>query len=488
MSGRGADAHHPGGQVLVDPAADAELARVGYVVVPFLDAGEVDDLRRGQRALHAQHDDGLVIDFTLADRASMRTAAQLLAPMWDRKLDALFTGHRVVVSTFVVKNPGPASAMAMHREPTFVDGDARTFNTWVPLVAVDAATANGILRLVPGSERLPDGLVGFNTPPNFRHYEGALAEASVGVDVPAGSALVYDTRMLHWSEANTSEVPRPAIAAAVAPRGVPLVNVVATGRRGRRVHRVEPDFFVDVHPAEVLERIHEERPLVRSTEESPVLTPAAVQAAVGLDAPPVRRTVVPGDVEPEPGELRELGGEAAPGAALPDHDVTQGSAVLDGLAPVPWLVVAECAGASVAELGAARPAIPPEVASGLSSLAVGATVAVVVVDAGGRVTLRSDGHLRVASYEAPELRAGLRSGGWVGTLTPGVVFELAGDQPVTLWNDGPGPTWSVLCPGGMPADDPVESEASAAPVRPRGRVARLLGGCWRLGRGGASGS
>jgi len=452
--------------VLVDDAADRELARTGYVVVPFLPADEVERLRGAAVATGRDDDEGLVIGFADPDRTVMRATEAALEAMWTAHLPDLFTGHRIVVSTFITKHPGDASAMAMHREPTFVLGDVRTFNAWIPLVDVSKEQANGVLWLVPGSEDLPQGLVGFNTPPLFRAYEDDLRAAGVGIDVPAGSAVVYDTRMLHWSDANHGVVARPAIAAAVAPQDEPLVHVVATGRRGRRLHRVDPSFFVEHHPNDVAAGLGARWPDVGGADEAPVLRSDDVAAAVALPAAPRRRTVLPGDLVDAPTGREESTPVAVPGAVAAANDVALDlPARTDG--PAGWEVEV-CGHAAIGPLDEVAASVPDGVAVGLRSLAATGGPhqhAVAWLEPGSRLVVRPGGGypLHVATLDAPELRAGLAWSHGVGTLDPGTAHVIDGGHAVTCWNDGPGQAWIVLsapdAPGRTTGDAPTSGEA-----------------------------
>lgn len=463
-------------RVLVDRLADEALDRRGYAIVPFLDADECERLRRSH-TVPAEGDDGLVIDFTLADRSVMQATSDLLAPVWDEHLDRLFLHHRVVVATFIVKHPGPSSRMVMHHEPTFADPAVRTFNAWIPLVDVGPSRANGALRLVLGTEHLPHGLVGFNTPPVFRQYEEVFEQASIAVEVPAGSALVYDTRMLHWSEANASDEPRPAIAAAFAPREAPLLHVVATGRRGRSLYEVDDDFFVDLHPAEVAAMLPTSRAPLRQVEEVSDISPDDVREALGLTAAVVRRTCLPTDLCDAGPPPTELDSEQVADAHLPAHDVPYGPAdVPSGAGPGGYSFPVFASAAAVA-LDRLPDALDARFCAGLRSLAPTETwdrAFVLAVDPGGRVEARpdSDHPVVVCTYEAPQVRAGLRTADGVGSLDPGRSLRIPGGSPWRLWNDGPGPAWVVVSPASR-----LGPPTAVEPDRPsrgvRGRLRRF---------------
>jgi hypothetical protein len=218
----------------------------------------------------------------------MRELRDLLAPVWERVLPTTFAGHRAVMSTFVVKHPGPESGMFLHEDRSYVD-EARTraYTVWVPLTDVGPDTGNGTLEVVPRSHRLATRLGGSHTPDLFRPYERFLRERLVPVAARAGEAVVYDTRTLHASGPNLTDEGRLAVVCAVAPEDEPLLHVVATSRTHRRVHRIHPDFFVEHHPREIEQQMPDDCPVVQEYDEDPVLTPEEVAAAFDSEPPTV---------------------------------------------------------------------------------------------------------------------------------------------------------------------------------------------------------
>lgn len=302
-------------RVLCDRAADEALRDDGYAIVPLLEAAEVREVRAAQRArLDAPDAPGpMAFDYMHHDRAAMHEVAELLAPVWERHLDALFVDHEVVFSTFVLKPPGHGSGMFLHDDRSFVDERRhRAFTVWVPLVDTGPELGNGCLYLVPGSHRIMPAASGTGTPDWIRPYERYLERFLQPVTMRAGEALVYDTKTLHGSTANLTDETREAIATAVAPAGAELIHVVADGER-RRVHRVDHDFFLDVHPATIAEHGMPERyPVVEEyVEELVEASPAAVAAVCDPDDVPVPVVHSPEDGPPVMRGIEPTGAGAA---------------------------------------------------------------------------------------------------------------------------------------------------------------------------------
>lgn len=441
----------PARQALRDPERDRQLAEHGYVVIDFLDQEEVASLVASYAALAPADDEGLTIDFVRQDRGMLRAVAEMLAPVWDRHLDEVLIDHRPVVATFVVKHPGPGSEMVLHHEPTFVDPHvAVTYNVWIPLVDVQADPPNGALELVPGSHRLRFGLGGFNTPLLFRPYEQFLRDHTITLDVPAGSAVVYDSNLLHVSGPNLTSQVRPAIAAAMAPRSAPLVHVVACGRRRRRLYGVDEQFFLDVHPSTVGEVVGRGLPLVRETHDDGHVTPSDVAEALVVDTEPVPQVLVPEDLG-----LGHVAGVLeccnSTTGRFPLDDVGIGASDLGGgHAPGAGLVVTGAVGTSATLAarrrggrGDQRSRVPREVWSLVDRWHAGL---VAVLDVGARLTLAPDdgGSYVVRVFECPMVNSGIATPTGAATFDVGDEITVDAPGPFSLWNDGPGPVWVVF--------------------------------------------
>lgn len=436
---------------LRDPELDRRLAEDGYVIMDFLDGDEVEALRCSYTSISPPEDEGLTIDFMRSDRRMVHATADLLAPMWERHVDEVFLDHRPVVSTFVVKHPGPGSDMVLHNEPTFVDPElAVTYNVWIPLVDVQADPPNGALELVSGSHRLRFGLAGYNTPLLFRPYEQVLREHTVTLDVPAGSAVVYDSRVLHVSGPNLTPAVRPAIAAALAPRSVPLVHVVACGRRRRRLYGVDEGFFLDVHPSTAREVAESGHRVVREAQDDGRITPSDVAVALGIVHEPVGRVAIPDDLGL--GHVTEaLTTRSATLGRYPVADVEVGAGDLGGpLEGAVGLVPVEGRGVyatlAVGRRGG-RAGVGADAPSEVSSL-VGRwrRGLVAVLDEHARLTLAADADASYVArvYECPMVNAGIATPTAAAALEVGDEVLIDGPGPFSLWNDGPGPVWVVL--------------------------------------------
>lgn len=137
----------------------------------------------------------------------------------EARLRALLPDFRPIMHSFVAKRAkSTRGRLGLHQDYTLADpGEHASVNIWCPLIDVDQR--NGCMKVVPGSQA-------FNhisaTPPNPAPYDSVrdILENECMVEVPmsAGSALVFDTRVLHATEENLTQRLRFAVLCNLVPK------------------------------------------------------------------------------------------------------------------------------------------------------------------------------------------------------------------------------------------------------------------------------
>lgn len=442
------------GAVLCDPELDEHLRTEGWALVPVLGPDDLAALTDVFWANTPEGDHGIRLDFLRSDPATKRRLSDAIAPVWDRLMPETFVHHRPIYSSFVVKYPGEDSRMYLHRD-IGVDDERRTtaYSMWLPLEDVSVERGNGVLEIVPKSHQIDHGAFGLSSSILFAPYAAALQELAVPVTMAAGTALVYDARLIHGSPPNQTALPRLAMGCLVARDGAPVVHVQATGRRHRQVHAVDRDFFIEHTPAEIRSQgMPEGYPVIEELDDLVTLTPDEVRAALEVDGPFQPQVVLPPDLGLDPDALAPLLVHPVrrPG---PARDVVLAAADLDGVSAGSDLGGALAVTSTTGRVGARRLKAsgrrlvpPPAAASALAEPLLGrATIgaAMAVVDPGARVGLRSaEQHLtrrELVVLECPQVGAGMATDEAAVQFDVGMVLDVPDGMAVTLWNDGPGP-------------------------------------------------
>ena len=461
--------------ILRDPELDAELVERGFVISPLLDPTEVRQISEAYADLVPSGHDELVIDYLRTDRTIMRAISDLLRPYWERHLPELFLDGRPVLTTVVTKHPGPRSDMYLHDDRTYVDETAfRSATLWIPLVDVGPANVNGGLEVVAGSHRLPTGLAGTNTPDHIRPFEGPLRDLLEPVTVSAGSAVIYDTRLLHASGPNLSDASRSAIVCAVAPRAAKLVHVAATGTRTRRIHAVDERFFLENDPRSLERSMPAEYPVIEEFIDDTRLDAASVQRTLGLDRAPEASVPVPSDVRAglPSGPFAQRGPSRH--TQVPAHPAQRFTAAELGALPWPETLVHDPVEHGIVGRSVVRRNFRRGTSTAAGSTApvqlmdhpLMADLVVIGIEAGGRLefTTTGDGSTGAGSrirssarpgpavwsrelvvLDCPAVGSGMANGGGAVAFNPGEVFDLSPGQRQVIWDDGPGIALLAMC-------------------------------------------
>lgn len=227
----------------------ASLERVGFAVLPLLDADEVARLRSEFEDLHPTPGVGFETDFERNDTEFKHGVTTSTRWVWDRVAPHL-PGYEPFMASYLVKWPTPDSHLDLHADWTYVDEQVQpSYAAWIPLVDTGPDLDNGPLLVVPGSHRLVQSWRGTATPAWYEAGREGFLAAAVPVEAPAGCVVLFDNRILHHSPPNLGTVPRPVLAGAFAPIGATLLHVVGDGGPHARVIEVDPGFFATHNPS-----------------------------------------------------------------------------------------------------------------------------------------------------------------------------------------------------------------------------------------------
>lgn len=214
-------------QIFRDPQLQAQLDKDGCVTVPFLNATELEALRKFYDKMHPdgtvpQMRDGIHMTIWCSDRNYKDEIREALKQILDAASNRLYQDFRLVSPVFIVKRKGADTTFPIHQDWNVVDEtEHRAFNMWIPLH--DVTEANGALWIVKGSHKFPNHVRGPGYLfPKFYHLEDHIREKMEPMEIKAGQALIFYHRVLHGSPPNQEENPRAVVAMSVLPKRVPL--------------------------------------------------------------------------------------------------------------------------------------------------------------------------------------------------------------------------------------------------------------------------
>lgn len=227
------------------------LERVGYDIVPLLSNS---DCKRLIEIFYSLQSPAEIEEFHVsmhgADRHYSGEADGHVRAVLGAKLPGYLGEHELVVGNFVVKRPGGRGAVPVHQDWTFVDERRFTsLSIWCPLT--DVTPDNGTLHVLPGSHALANFLRGPDVPVPFHGHEEVIRARGTALSLPAGHAVIYNHRLVHWSPENVTDAPRVAANLLLIPAGARLCHVRGARRAGSGeldVYEVDRSYFLDARP------------------------------------------------------------------------------------------------------------------------------------------------------------------------------------------------------------------------------------------------
>jgi hypothetical protein len=244
------------------------LPDVGYFITPFLDVSEIGALKR----LCAETTPlGLSDFYHSVLGASVETKHRIfegVAAIVKDKLSRTAPGYRLLFASFVTKKAGSTRGrLRIHQDNSFVNPDESIgINMWVPLSDVDRS--NACLRIIEYSQRF--GHISA-TPTNPSPYNAVFSELESRYlrDLPmeAGSACVFDSRVLHATEENQTGRDRIAIYLNLVPENVTPLSYVWNQEKPEslEVYKIDTQFLLNLPPGQPLEELLKARGIFGGT-------------------------------------------------------------------------------------------------------------------------------------------------------------------------------------------------------------------------------
>ncbi len=225
----------------------------GFVHVPMLSAEEVELILGALARLRP--DDGFTPDefgrkyhcsFLDSNMEYKRATFELIKSVFEPHLGRYLNGYRILNCNFYVKPPGTGEFPIHQNWPAIADLNDTTVTVWCPLQ--DVTRENGALQFVKGSHKLLPHVEGPTSPAFFDTFRQELIQNYLKPEpMTAGSAVIFDDALIHWSANNDSKRPRIAIQILCVPDEAQAVYFFKDSSSPERfeVIEVDSDFFIE---------------------------------------------------------------------------------------------------------------------------------------------------------------------------------------------------------------------------------------------------
>lgn len=230
--------------IFKDNALQKELEYKGYVQIPLLDSDDILRLYDVFVRHNTEYNQPFHTSHFSNEVGYKRQVNEAVSEVVFSRLEELLENYRPIFGNLMVKQPGSDYFMPLHADWTYVDEDKfRSIAVWIPLI--DTNEENGCLGVIEGSHKVMSKIRGpriqvssYNNDKDWVKKFGKL------LPVKAGHAVIYDHALMHYSPANKSKEPRPALNLSIVPAEAGVVHYcIPEGAEEIEVYRVDSSEF-----------------------------------------------------------------------------------------------------------------------------------------------------------------------------------------------------------------------------------------------------
>jgi hypothetical protein len=218
----------------------------GFVVLPFLTSEEVVQLNNLFDELHPDLNNGGFFSGSYSsDIDYKKKASNEIVKVFSRAYSDLFINYTPFGGAFLYKIPSTNSELAAHQDWTIVDEAKHVaLNCWVPLC--DVTKQNGALSILPGSHFDNFNVIRAPTLPFFfSGNDDLVMKELVPMEVKAGTAVILNQSVIHYSPTNNTNKIRKAITAGVKSEGAQMYfHYKVPGKDELEVFEMDDDFLI----------------------------------------------------------------------------------------------------------------------------------------------------------------------------------------------------------------------------------------------------
>lgn len=229
--------------ILRDPLLDKQLLDEGYVVIPFLSAEEISDLKAFYYQFNPDRLEGMSATAHLPDIDMRMQMNDRIKGVFQRAIGETFVHANALGGSFIAKGKGNKGTLSPHQDWNIVDeSQFRSFNIWVPLVDLNAT--NGAICLMPKSHSWIKSYRSANIGSAYNEVEVQLWQKMTRLDMKAGEALVYDHRLIHASGENKTDEIRLAAVFGIIPDEAAMLYYHKKDETTIEVYESNKEFFL----------------------------------------------------------------------------------------------------------------------------------------------------------------------------------------------------------------------------------------------------
>jgi hypothetical protein len=234
--------------MIIDYQLADDLRNLGYVTMPLLSPNDIWMLRKlfDETQYLCEIERGFYTSIWSKNKEYRSRVDNGLKQILMPRLDEVLQPCRPIFANFMVKHPGVNTGLQPHQDWSFVDElKFQSYTAWIPLA--DVTEENGAIQVFPKSHQLTNFIRPRFSEAPFKEYLRYIeSHRMLSLPMKAGDVLMLNSRCIHSSPANNSEVTRLAVSVVIVPENAEVIHHVLDESAPDIAYglNVDSDFFV----------------------------------------------------------------------------------------------------------------------------------------------------------------------------------------------------------------------------------------------------
>lgn len=198
-------------RIFFNEQMEAQFRQDGFIYIPsVVSTGDLQKLQADFLIHVPRHDFGFHTTNMFNNEAYRRQVFNFINSIFVPHLSKYLVEYVLVISNYIVKEPGRNNHLDTHKDWSFVDErEFETVNMWCSLTDVDEQ--NGALRFLKGSQHSNDY---YRSPSSYFAYNDDEVKQQgefISLPMKAGDIVLFNSRVVHGSHINAGTERRIAI-------------------------------------------------------------------------------------------------------------------------------------------------------------------------------------------------------------------------------------------------------------------------------------
>ena len=228
-----------------DSSLQEQFDEIGFIKVPILNLDEVSEIKQfviNNTPLVAMTNHyGFTAGVWMSEKEIKTNLDSKIRGMVESKLLGIIDDFKSLTYSVIGKGIGENSELSLHQDWSVIDEEkGYSISLWIPLS--DSNFENGAIHFLEGSHKKLPGIRCGSISHEYGDSDKIINQMQC-VDVKAGDALIFNSRILHYTPNNYSKEIRFAVISCIVPSDAEIVQYYKVSDSKLEVYKMEDGFY-----------------------------------------------------------------------------------------------------------------------------------------------------------------------------------------------------------------------------------------------------